>query len=154
MTRPNLMTCLILTVAWLWVCGSGVVVAEQGKDPGSTHPKDYTTIYEVERLGKRTRIESPAKKAKNKDDRAAKIIDDPAVTEIDDRSLISISFDEEKMRRPDENGGTQVKIRVEAFQTKGGDRDRIVPITNYIIRRADEHGNPDFVYNDRRYGPR
>ena len=130
------MTRLILIVAWLWVHGSGVVFAEQGKDPRSTNPASYTTVYEIPRHGQRTAIQS-------------------TVREIDDRSLIAISFDETKMRKP-ENDTRWVKIRVEAFQTKDGDRDRIAPIDNYVARQTDD-GSDDqvsnFRYRDRPYDP-
>ena len=127
---------LILIAVWFCISVSGTAFANQGKDPESTHPDAYTTVEEVERHGERTRIQS-------------------TVSEIDDRSLISIAFDETKMRKP-ENGKTQVKIRVEAFQTKGGDRDRIAPIDNYVARRTDDGRDDEvsnFLYRDRPYNP-
>ena len=130
------MTRLILIVAWVWVQGLGVVFAEQGEGQGSTHPASYTTVHEIRRDGGRTPIQL-------------------TVSEIDDRSLIAISFDETKMRKPD-NGRTRVKIRVEAFQTKDGDRDRIAPIDNYVSRQADDESDEDisnFRYHDRPYDP-
>lgn len=145
------MTYLILIVAWLWVCGSGVVVAGKGEDPRSTHPGDYATVVEVRRDGRHRLVRQSTEIIIN----STKIrVKDPTVTEIDDRSLISISFDEEKMKRP-EKGTTRVKVkvRVEAFQTKNDDRDRIAPITNYVIRQADQQGNPDFKYRDKSYDP-
>lgn len=127
---------LILIAAWSCILALGTAFAEQGKDPRGTHPARYTIVEEVQRHGGRARIQS-------------------TVSEIDDRSLISISFDETKMRKP-ENGKTQVKIRVEAFQTKDGDRDRIAPVDNYVSRQADEEGDSkisNFSYHDRPYAP-
>ena len=126
---------LIPIVAWLWVYGSGVVFAEQGNDP-STHPDFYTTVYELQHHGERNAIKS-------------------TVEEIDDRSLIAISFDETKMKKP-ENGKYRVKIRVEAFQTKDGDRDRIAPIRNYVSRETDDGSDAtisNFSYHDKPYDP-
>lgn len=120
------MTRLLLFIACVLVHGSGVVFAEKKKCQRSTHPTDYTTVEEVKRHGERTRIQL-------------------IVSEIDDRSLIAISFDESMMKKP-KNGTCQVKIRVEAFQTKGGDRDRIAPIDNYVARRTDD-GTDDEASN-------
>ena len=131
------MTHLILIVAWLLVCGSGVVIAEQKKGPRSTHPSKYTTVEEVKRHGERTPIKL-------------------TVSEIDDRSLIAISFNESMMKKP-ENDTCQVKIRVEAFQTKGGDRDRIAPIDNYVARNTDDGRDEEvsnFRYRDKPYDPK
>ena len=156
------MTSLIL-VTWWWIQSSGVVFAKQSEDAGSTHPKDYATVYEVDRLGKHTRIKSPKEDKKDKedkeddedkkkDDQTAKIIDDLAVAEIDDRSLISIKFDKEKMLGPNKKGVCQVIIGIEAFQTKNGDRDRI-PVTKYTSRLRSVEGNIAFESHDRPYEP-
>ena len=142
------MTRLLLIVACLLVHGSGVVLAEKKKGQRSTHPSKYTTVHEVRRDGERTRIASPDKQS----DDPAVIEGDPAVIEIDDRSLIAISFDETRMSKPKKDA-YQVKIRVEAFQTKDGDRDRIAPIDNYVARRADQEGNPKIANFDRVYFP-
>lgn len=154
MTRPNLMTSLIL-VTWWWIQSSGIVFAEQPAPARSTHPKDYAAVYEVDRRGKHTRIKSPRedkkdKEDKKKDDQTAKIIDDLAVVEIDDRSLISIKFDEEKMQEPDDNHICQVIIGIEAFQTKNGDRDQI-PVTKYTFRQGSAEGDITFKNHDRPY---
>ena len=155
MMRSNLVTCLILTVAWLWVCGSGVVVAGPGEGAMSTHPIDYATVHEVQRGGHHRLIrrldETKTNSTVTKTDSTEIKIKDPTITEIDDRSLIAIKFDEAKMRKPD-NGVSQVKIGIEAFQTKNGDRDQI-PVPKYTSRQGSAEGTITFEDHDRPYEP-
>lgn len=149
MTRSNLKTSLIL-VTWWWIQSLGVVFAEQSEDTGSTHPLDYATVYEVRRDGHHRLIHQSTKIEIDSTDIKIK---DPTVTEIDDRSLISIKFDEGKMREPDDKGVCQVKIGIEAFQTKNGDQDRI-PVTKYSSRQGSAEGTITIENHDRSYEPK
>ncbi|MYC68995.1 MAG: hypothetical protein F4X12_22025 [Acidobacteriia bacterium] len=129
MNGPTLFSSL-----WIWVLLAGVTFAEQSKPEKATHPASYTNIFELERRGNENIIRGP-------------------YSEIDDRSMIAIRFDETKMALPSENN-CRVKIRVEAFQTKGGDRDRIAHIDNYVSqqdRETDEGVAIAFKFDDRPY---
>ena len=105
----------LFSSVWMWLSPAGVTYAEQPKPQNATHPAHYTTIFELERRGKENILSGH-------------------YSEIDDRSMIAIRFDETKMALPSTNG-YRVKIRVEAFQTKGGDRDRIAHIDNYVSQK-------------------
>ena len=119
---------------WMWILLAGVAFAEQSKPDNATHPANYTNIFELERRGNENIIRGP-------------------YSEIDDRSMIAIRFDETKMAMPSENN-CRVKIRVEAFQTKGGDRDRIAHIDSYFSqqnRATDGEVTIEFEFDDRPY---
>ncbi len=121
---------------WIWIVSTEVTFAEQPKSQNATHPAHYTNIFELQRRGNENIIRRP-------------------YSEIDDRSMIAIRFDETKMALPLENN-CRVKIRVEAFQTKGGDRDRISHIDNYFSQKdsdPDDGGTVTiaFEFTDRPY---
>lgn len=126
----------IFSSVWMWLLPVGVTYAGPSKpqDPTHppTHPINYTTIIELQRRGKENILSRP-------------------YSEIDDRSMIAIQFEEEKMPPPSKNG-CQVKIRVEAFQTKDGDRDRIAQIDHYVSkkeRKTNDGVRIDFEFTDR-----
>ena len=124
----------LFSSVWMWVLLAAVTYAEQPKPQNATDPAHYTNIFELERGGKEHTISGP-------------------YSEIDDRSMIAIRFDETKMALPSRNN-CRVKIRVEAFQTKGGDRDRIAHIDNYVSQQdseTDEGVKITFKFTDRRY---
>ena len=108
----------LFSSVWMWLSPAGVTYAEQPKLQNATHPAHYTTIFELERRGKENILSGP-------------------YSDIDDRSMIAIRFDETKMALPSTNG-YRVTIRVEAFQTKGGDRDRIAHIDYYVSQKISE----------------
>ena len=130
----------LFSSVWMWILPLGVTHAEDSKPPDATHPKHYTTIVELQRRGNENILSGP-------------------YSEIDDRSIIAIRFDEAKMALPSTHSTNayRVKIRVEAFQTKDGDRDRIAHIDNYMSKQ--ENGSSgrvtiNFKFTDRRYdGP-
>ena len=127
----------LFSSAWMWLLPVGVTYGEQSKPQGATYPTHYTTIVELQRRGQENILSGP-------------------YSEIDDRSMIAIRFEETKMELPSESG-PRVKIRVEAFQSKDGDRDRISHIDNYFsqeeVGKTGEAGI-DFVFIDRCYdGP-
>lgn len=120
----------------LWILLVDATFADQCKLPERTHPACYTEIVELKRRSKENTIRGP-------------------YSEIDDRSMIAIRFEEAKMALPLENN-CRVKIRVEAFQTKGGDRDRIAHIDNYFSQKDSALGDADtvtiaFEFSDRSY---
>jgi len=124
----------IFSSVWMWILLAGVTYAQKPEPHNATHPAHYTNIFELERRGNENIIRGP-------------------FSEIDDRSMIAIRFDETKMALPSENH-CRVKIRVEAFQTKGGDRDRIAHIDNYVSqqdRETDEGVAITFEFDDRPY---
>ena len=127
----------LVSSAWMWLLPIGVTYGEQSEPQGATHPTHYTTIVELQRRGQENILSGP-------------------YSEIDDRSMIAIRFKETKMELPSENG-PRVKIRVEAFQSKDGDRDRISHIDNYFSQKEDGTDGElgiDFVFTDRCYdGP-
>ena len=124
----------IFSSVLMWILLAGVAFSEQSESKNATHPAHYTNIFELERRGKEIPIRGP-------------------YSEIDDRSMIAIRFDETKMALPSEKK-CRVKIRVEAFQTKGGDRDRIANIDNYFSQKnsdKDDEVTIAFEYTDRPY---
>ena len=124
----------LLSSVWMWLSSAGVTYAEQPEPQNATHPAHYTTIFELKRRGKENILSGP-------------------YSEIDDRSMIAIRFDETKMALPSTNG-YRVKIRVEAFQTKGSDRDRIAHIDNYVSQKTSETTGEvkiAFKFTDRPY---
>lgn len=127
----------IFSFVGMWILLAGVTFAEQTKPQKATHPAHYTNIFELERRGKENIISGP-------------------YSEIDDRSMIAIRFDETKMALPSKNN-SRVRIRVEAFQTKDGDRDRIAHIDNYVSQEHSDTGDGvtiAFEFSDRPYdGP-
>ena len=68
--------------------------------------------------------------------------------EVNDQSIIVISFDETLMLPPS-GGILQVQIRVEAFLVKGTTSTRVTPIDNYLSK--DASGNP--VFHDKPFNP-
>ena len=122
---------------WMWILPLGVTHAEDSRPPDATHPKHYTVIFELQRSGNKKVLSAP-------------------YSEIDDRSMIAIRFREAKMALPSTNG-CRVKIRVEAFQTKDGDRDRIAHIDNYMSKQENVSNGEvtiNFNFTDKRYdGP-
>lgn len=124
----------LFSAVWMGLSPAGVTYAEQPKPQNATHPAHYTTIFELERRGKENILSGP-------------------YSEIDDRSMIAIRFEETNMALPSANG-CRVKIRVEAFQTKGGDRDRIAHIDNYVSQKESETNGGvtiTFKFTDRPY---
>ena len=128
---------ILFSSAWMWILPVGVTHAEQPKPKKATHPAHYTTVIELQSRGKENKLSG-------------------FYSEIDDRSMIAIQFDEKKMALPS-NGGCRVEIRVEAFQTKDGDRDRIAHIDNYFSQKIEENSGSVAIklkFNDRRFdGP-
>ncbi|MYB52151.1 MAG: hypothetical protein F4X77_08125, partial [Acidobacteriia bacterium] len=119
---------------WMLILLTGAIYAEQPEPHDATHPAHYTNIFELQRRGTENVLGRP-------------------YSEIDDRSMIAIRFDETRMALPSENN-YRVKIRVEAFQTKGGDRDRIAHIDNYVSQQNSETNGGvtiTFEFTDRPY---
>ena len=123
----------LFSTVWMWILLAGVSFADESKPRRATHPAHYTNIVELERRGKENIISGP-------------------YSEIDDRSMIAIRFKEKKMALPSENN-CRVKVRVEACQTKGGDRDRIAHIDNYFSQKSDtvDGVTITFEFTDRPY---